>query len=87
MYALPEKPAFRCKDANGFYSPPGKEWFYHFRQGGYTSILYVDLIASDDDQRNAILTELKRIGLAGHQTDDGFRVYGYTTPGQSVGYF
>jgi len=84
MLALPSRPSFRCKDLNGFYSGQDREWFYHFQEGGYDTLRYVDLLVEDDTQRAAVLKELKSIGMAGQVTEQGFRVYGYSEPGEHV---
>ena len=86
MYRLDAHTPFQARDVNGYYSPPDGEWFYHFRAGGYESILYVDIIAQDTEHREMIRAALRRIRLPGKETDSGFRVFGYTERGQAVDY-
>ena len=87
MHEMRVPPAFRCKDLSGFYSEPDREWFYHFRNGGYQSIEYVDVLVEGDPQRQSVLAKLRRIGLAGEANEQGFRVFGYVAPGQAIEYF
>ena len=62
------------------------EWFYHFRAGGYDDIRYVDIFVESQAHRTQIRGALKAIHLPGEETDDGFRVYGYALPGQTLDY-
>ncbi|WP_309394581.1 DUF6678 family protein [Chelatococcus sambhunathii] len=86
MHRIENRPQFRCKDANGFYSEPDREWFYHFRGIEYKSLIYVDILVSDPSQRVIVRTELKVIHVPGEETAEGFRVYGYSRPGQTLDY-
>lgn len=87
MYGLDDSPQFRCQTLAGHYSSADSEWFYHFREGGYDDIRFVDILISSQGQRTVVLSALRRIGLAGDETDQGFRVYGYTEPGQTISHF
>ncbi|MCM5692470.1 hypothetical protein Q1M64_21560 [Sinorhizobium meliloti] len=86
MHALDRRPLWRCKDVNGHYSDDDREWFYHFRSGGYASILYADITADDPSHREAIRAALKAIHLPGEETEAGFRVFGYGQKGQTLDY-
>ncbi|MDQ0251109.1 hypothetical protein J2W22_003173 [Sphingomonas kyeonggiensis] len=87
MYGMASPPQFRCRMLSGHYGSPDGEWFYHFRDGGYADIEFVDILPHADTDRPEILSHLKAIGLAGHPTEQGFRVYGYLRPGQAVDRF
>jgi hypothetical protein len=87
MYGMTPSPQFRCMNLSGYYSAADDEWYYHFRDGGYEGIEFIDILPRTDADRPEILSHLKSIGLAGHSTEDGFRVYGYIRPGQAVDYF
>ena len=87
MLTMAKRPAFRFMDLNGHYSRPDSEWFYHFRDGGLETTRWVDLVVDDAQDRSEVVGHLKRIGLAGHETDEGFRVFGYIKPGQAIDYF
>ena len=39
MYALTPPPSWSTLSTNGYRSSPDREWFYHFREGGYESSL------------------------------------------------
>ncbi len=87
MLQMEPPPSFRRKDLSGAYSSPDREWFYHFSEGGYDTLRYVDIIFDDADQRAVVLRALSAIGLPGHETDSGFRVVGYSGPGEFVDAF
>ena len=88
MYALgSESPRFRAKDIKT--SQPGPwdgEWFYHFRDGGYRSLEWVELQLRDQSQRDAVARILASINLPGMHTDAGFIVYGHVVPGAPIEY-
>jgi hypothetical protein len=86
MYATKPAPTYRCMMISGHYSRADSEWFYHFREGGYEDIQYVDIFAESQPHREQISSALKKIHLPGHETGDGFRVYGYALPGQNLDY-
>lgn len=71
---------------NDYLSPWDREWFYHFRNGGYESIQWVEIAADTDEQRDEILTELKKIHLPGERTEIGFRIFGYAKSNVAVNY-
>ena len=87
MYGMASPPDFRCMMLSGHYGASDSEWYYHFRIGGYADIEFVDILPRTDADRPEILSHLKAIGLAGHATEQGFRVYGYLRPGQAVDRF
>lgn len=84
MYALDPSPQWSTFSDNEYQSPPDREWFYHFRIGGYECILHVDIIADDATHREAIRSALKRIHLPGKETSEGFRIFGYIPEGEAV---
>jgi hypothetical protein len=86
MYAIESATTYRIMRINGYYSDPDAEWFYHFQEGGYDDIRYVDIFATDQLHRQQIGSALKKIHLPAEETGDGFRVYGYVLPGQAVDY-
>lgn len=87
MCALPDAPQWRNKIVGtGYESPWDGEWFYHFGEGGYADVEWVEIKVSSTTQQEAVLAALREIHLPGHRTDDGFRVYGYLKPGESVDY-
>jgi hypothetical protein len=80
-------PRWRTKDLiRGYVSSWDGEWFYHFRDGGYSTIEWVEIWVSTPDQDAAVETVLRQIHVPGHRVEHGFRVYGYTRDGEAVDY-
>ena len=86
MHAIVPAPRYRCMTITGHYSHEDVDWFYHFRADGYEDIQYVDIFADSQAHREQIGSVLKKIHLPGEETGDGFRIYGYARPGQSLDY-
>ncbi|MDB5313717.1 MAG: hypothetical protein JWO38_7919 [Gemmataceae bacterium] len=87
MYNLGDLcPFWRTKDLSGYLSSWDGEWFYHFCDGGYSSIEWVEIQVKSADQDAAILELLRQIHLPGHRIEQGFRIYGYARDGQAVDY-
>jgi hypothetical protein len=86
MYDMDNPSLFRRKNANGYYSFLDGEWFYHFREGGYKSIFYVDIFLRNHEQREMVRNRLKSMHVPGEESAEGFRVYGYARPGQTLNY-
>lgn len=84
MYALDPTPAWSTLSTNGYQSQPDREWFYHFRNGGYDSILHVDIFTDGSAQREQVRAALRKIHVPGEETPEGFRVFGYLQDGQTV---
>jgi hypothetical protein len=83
----PRHPQFQIKDKDRIEPRPWDgEWYYHFRDQGYDSIEYVDLRTPDPAQREQVRDCLRQVHVPGHETADGFRILGWITEGQSVGY-
>lgn len=79
-------PDWRAKDVSSHISPWDGEWFYHFREGSYESIEWVEIRVISPEQDAAVLASLREVHLPGHRIEQGFRVYGYARDGASVGY-
>ena len=88
MYGLQElTPQWRTLDVeNAYLSAWDGEWFYHFRNGVYQSIHWVEIAVITAEQEKAVLAELVRIHLPGERTEFGYRIFGYATPGRVVDY-
>ncbi len=86
MYELDPAPRWSTLRLNGYRSSPDREWYYHFQNGGYEDIAYVDIFADDPEHRQRIKEAINRIHLPGEETVDGFRIYGHAEPWQSVDY-
>jgi len=88
MYGLGhQRPRFRVKEIGA--AEPGPwdgEWFYHFRDGGYRSMEWVEVQLLDQAHRDNIANILASIHLPGIHTDAGFIIYGHVASGTSVDY-
>ena len=89
MYSLGDiHPKWRTKDVEtGFMPEWDGEWFYHFRNGGYDPIEWVQIKVTSPKQDLAVLRALKSIHVPGEKTEHGYRVFGYAEPGKAVDYF
>jgi hypothetical protein len=82
MYELgPLSPRWRTKDLSGYVSPWDGDWFYHFRDGGYSSIEWVEILVTTPEQDAAIESALRGVHVPGRRIENGFRVYGYQARG------
>lgn len=80
-------PRWRTRDVgNGHISEWDRDWFYHFRNGGYKFIRWVEIAVDTAEQRAAVLAELVRIHVPGKRTESGYRVLGYLEPGEAADY-
>lgn len=88
MYGLDDlSPQWRTRDTDsGYVCRWDGEWFYHFREGGYEFIEWVEIKVTSPEQGAAVLAALKKIHLPGHRTDDGFRIYGYVSGDNVIDY-
>jgi hypothetical protein len=88
MYELGQlSPRFRVKDIEATQPGPWDgEWYYHFREGGYASMEWVELQLNDETQRDDVSNILAFINLPGAHTNAGFIVYGHVVPGTPVDY-
>jgi hypothetical protein len=80
-------PRWRTRDIeSGYESSWDREWFYHFREGGYRTIEWVEIAADNSEQLSEVQTALARIHVPGGRTETGFRVYGYIPAGKVIDY-
>lgn len=87
MYSLGHlRPSWRTKDITGYLTPWDGEWFYHFRDGVFTSIEWLEIQVLSAEQDAAVLALLREIHLPGHRIEQGFRVYGYAPDDVAIGY-
>ena len=84
MCSLLPVPAWSTLSTNGYQSSWDREWFYHFSKGGYSDIVYVDIVAESSEHRELIRAALRRVHVPGEETSQGFRVYGYLQDGQDA---
>jgi len=88
MHSLGElKPAWRTRDIKtGHVSPWDREWCYHFQNGGYDTIEWVEIQLTSSEQRAAVLAALVSIHVPGERIEEGIRVFGFVPVGKAVGY-
>lgn len=77
-------PSWSTLSKNGYRSKPDREWFYHFREGGYETILHLDIQVDTPAQRELVRSALKKVHVPGEETPNGFRVFGYLQGGQAA---
>jgi hypothetical protein len=86
MYSLEPPPQWSTHSLTGYTSPTQREWYCHFRDGGYDDIVYVDIMADTAVHMEGIAMALREIHVPADKIEGGFRVYGYSIPGQFVSY-
>ncbi|MGF7150029.1 hypothetical protein FHS96_003686 [Sphingomonas zeicaulis] len=86
MYAIAPPPSWTTLSIDGHRSSPDREWFYHFREGGYESILSVDIHVNGPDQRELVRSALRKVHVPGEELPEGFRVFGYVKDGQAAAF-
>ena len=87
MYRLASSPQWRTKCIdNGYISVWDGEWYYHFSEGGFKDIEWVEIQVIDCEHKNLVLRELKLIHVPGIETEFGFRIYGFVKEGEYVNY-
>jgi hypothetical protein len=88
MYELSSlSPKWRTRNLeNSYICDWDGEWYYHFRNGGYETIEWVDIRVDNPEQRDAVRRELARVHVPGEETAHGFRVYGHVLEGQTIDY-
>ena len=62
------------------------DWFYHFRNGGYECIEWLEIATISPEQVAAVGEILQRICVPGEQLPGIFRIFGYAPIGKPVGY-
>lgn len=78
-------PAFRSKCwSNGFISEWDREWYGHFRLGGYEDIEWFEIRFNSEQQSNTMNAILAMVHVPVETIESGVGVYGYIPPGQFV---
>jgi len=77
MQALRPCPRWRALTLTGYRSAQDRDWYYHFRADGFEDIAEVEIYAEGPEHRDRIRAALAKIHVPGHETEDGFLVYGY----------
>ncbi|MCU8067912.1 hypothetical protein L5L78_22855 [Shewanella sp. SM34] len=87
MYSLPTPPEWRTKDLeNGFISEWDREWFYHFKIGGYETIEWLEIRHTSLEQKEKIVMELSKIHVPLEVKEETLKIYGFVLPGLFIEY-
>lgn len=88
MYSLGDlSPKWRTKNLETQYTSNWDgEWFYHFRQGGYKYIEWLEIQVESPAQNEAVLQLLRRAHVPGRAIAGGYVVYGYVPEGTATDY-
>jgi hypothetical protein len=89
MFRLaPMAPRWRTRCvSNGHVTAWDSEWFYHFRDGGYDIIEWVEIETTSIPQDTAVFEALAKIHVPGEKLPNGYRVYGYLPSGVFADFF
>lgn len=77
MVSMESPPSWRITFLNGYESAVDGEWFYHFSEGGYLDIQYLDILTNSVAQHAMVGTLLRAIHLPGIESKNGYRIFGY----------
>lgn len=70
--------------STGYNSGSDRKWSYHFREGGYDDMLYVDIQVETLSRRKRVRSTLRKVHVPGDETPGVFRVFGYLQGCQSA---
>lgn len=86
MVTMKSPPIWKITYINGYETAVDGEWFYHFSEGGYLDIYYLDVITNSADQHASVGAILRTIHLPGMETATGYRIFGYADSFSNVNY-
>lgn len=86
MVSMESSPLWKITFLNGNESAVDGEWFYHFSEGGYLDIQYLDILTNSVEQHATVGTILRAIHLPGMETSTGYRILGYADSVSYVDY-
>ncbi|WP_084879168.1 DUF6678 family protein [Pantoea cypripedii] len=86
MVSIESPPLWKITFLNGYESAVDSEWFYHFSEGGYLDIQYLDILTNSVEQHATVGTILQAIHLPGMETSTGYRILGYADSVSNVDY-
>ena len=87
MHALNPSPRWRTKNLQTEYvSNWDREWYYHFSEGGYSNIEWLEIDCDPGSMLTSVEEALSAIHVPGKRIESGFRVYGYGWPGEFYDY-
>jgi hypothetical protein len=78
MCEYPKTVMWRIKNINNaFISAWDGEWYYHFQEGGYDTIEWLEVKFDNELMKKDIVSILQKIHVAGEVLKDSIKVYGY----------
>lgn len=86
MVSMQSSPLWKITFLNGNESAVDGEWFYHFSEGSYLDIQYLDILTNSVEQHATVGTILRAIHLPGMETSTGYRILGYADSVNYVDY-
>ena len=86
MVSMKSPPLWKITYINGYETAVDGEWFYHFSEGGYLDIHYLDVITNSVEQHALVGAILRIIHLPGMETETGYRIFGYADSFSNVNY-
>lgn len=86
MVSIESSPLWKITFLNGYESAVDGEWFYHFCEGGYLDIKYLDIMTNSVEQHTMVGTILLAIHLPGVEVSTGYRIWGYADSVSYVDY-
>lgn len=80
-------PRWRTRDVeSGYICPWEGKWYYHFREGGYKTIEWVEIEIRSNTQKALVLDCLREIHVPGEVSEHGFIVFGYAPTDRPIAY-
>jgi len=86
MISMASPPLWKITFLDGYESAVDGEWFYHFSEGGYLDIQYLDILTNSVEQHVMVGTILRAINTPGMETSTGYRILGYADPVSNADY-
>jgi hypothetical protein len=87
IYSCPYNVQWRTKDLESRYiSPWDGEWYYHFNDGGYKTIEWLEIKVKTEEIRDEVIIILRNINVPGVACNKVIRIYGYVEVGSFMDY-
>lgn len=82
-----ESPKWRVSNIkNDYISNWDGGWYYHFSEGGFKDLKWVEIRIDNEKQRIKVLKLIQAINLPGSETEQGFKILGYVNKCEFVNY-
>lgn len=86
MHSMQSPPLWKVTSLKGYESSADGEWFYHFCEGGYLNIQYLDVLTNSVEQHAEVGAILRAIHVPGIETSTGYRILGYADSLSDIDY-